>query len=104
MLPSATVEFAGVTTIELRVPLPTVKVVVPLTPEALAVMVTEPFFLPRAIPDPRTWAIFGLDDFQVSPLNKELVLPSLNSPVAVNLISVPLLMRGLLGLIVIATK
>ena len=69
MLPSATVEFAGVRTIELRVPVPTVNVVVPFTPDALAVMVTEPFFLPRAIPDPRTCAIFGFDDFQVSPLS-----------------------------------
>ena len=69
MLPSATVEFAGVMTIELRVPVPTVNVVVPFTPDALAVMVAEPFFLPRATPDTRTCAIFGFDDFQISPVS-----------------------------------
>ena len=68
VLPRLTVESAGAITIELSVPVPTVRVVVPFMPEALAVTVTEPFFFARAIPFPRTCAMLGLDVFQVSPL------------------------------------
>lgn len=45
-LPTKQVAVGGVTAIETRVPLPTVKVVVPVTPEAEAEIVTEPFFFP----------------------------------------------------------
>ena len=45
-LPTEQVAVAGVTATETRVPVPTVKVVVPVTPEDEAEIVTEPFFLP----------------------------------------------------------
>ncbi len=44
--PADTDEFVGVISIETRVPVPMVSVVVPLTPKAEAVMVTEPTFFP----------------------------------------------------------
>jgi len=40
------VGFAGVTTSETSVPVPTVRVVVPVTPDAVAEIVTDPPFLP----------------------------------------------------------
>jgi hypothetical protein len=42
--------------------------------------------------------------FQVRPLRLVEVLPSLNVPVAVNLIDVPFAIRALLGLMAIETK
>lgn len=104
VLPRVTVGFAGVTAIELSVPVPTVTVVVPVTPEALAETVTLPPFFPCTRPDARTWAMFGLEDFQVKPLKFEDVLPSLNLPVAVSFSDVPFAMRGLAGVMVIETR
>jgi hypothetical protein len=86
------------------VPVPTVRVVVPDTPKALAVIVTLPPFLPCAIPDERTEAMFGCCDFHETPLRFVATLPSLNVPVAVNLIRVPALMRGLAGDTVMDTR
>ena len=45
-LPTEHVAVGGVTAMETRLPLPTARVVVPVTPEAEAEIVTEPFFLP----------------------------------------------------------
>ena len=45
-----------------------------------------------------------MEDFQLSPLRFEPVLPSLNLPVAVNLIDVPWLILGFAGLMVIETS
>jgi hypothetical protein len=64
------------------VPVPTVKPVVPFTPEADAVIVTVPPFLPWAIPVERTEAVFGFDDFQLTPARLPPELPSLKVPVA----------------------
>ena len=86
------------------VPVPTVRVVVPDTPKALAVIVTLPPFLPCAIPDERTEAMFGCCDFHETPLRFVATLTSLNVPVAVNLIRVPALMRGLAGDTVMDTR
>jgi len=83
---------------DVSVPVPTVRVVVPLIPDAVAEIVTVPAFLPWARPDPRTWAIFGFDDFHNRPLRLLEVLPSLNVPTAVNFSEVPFSIRGLLGL------
>ena len=95
---------AGVTTIDTSVPVPTVRVVVPDIPKALAVIETLPLFLPCAMPVARTEAMFGCCDFQETPLRFVATLPSLNVPVAVNLIKVPALMRGLAGDTVIDTR
>jgi hypothetical protein len=87
-----------------RVPLPTVSVVLPVTPEAVAEMVTDPPFLPWASPDPRMEAMFGLEDFQEIPLRFVATLASLKVPLAVNLMDVPFEMRGFAGRTVIATR
>jgi hypothetical protein len=83
---------------DVRVPVPTVRAVVPLIPAAVAEIVTVPAFLPWARPDPRTWTTFGLEDFHDRPLRLLEVLPSLNVPTAVNFSDVPFSIRGLLGL------
>ena len=103
-VPAAAVGFGGVKATDTRVPVPTISVVVPVTPEALAEIVTDPPFLPWAIPDPRMEAMLGFEDFQEIPLRLVATLESLNVPVAVNLIDVPLAMRGLAGSTVIETK
>jgi hypothetical protein len=59
MPPATAVGFTGVMMSETNVPVPTVRVVVPVTPDAIAEIVTDPPFLPWAIPDPRMDAIFG---------------------------------------------
>ena len=56
------------------------------------------------MPDDRTEATFGWFDFQETPPRFVATLPSLNVPVAVNLIKVPTLMRGLAGDTVIDTR
>lgn len=103
-VPTVHVGAAGVSASETRVPVPTVSVVLPLTPDAEAVIVTVPFLLPCAIPDARTEAKLGLDDFHETPLRLVATLPSLNVPVAVNLIDVPFSMRGFAGETAIETR
>jgi len=102
--PAAAVEFAGVTMSETKVPVPTVSVVVPVTPDAVAEIVTVPPFLPWAIPEPRREAILGLEDFQEIPLRLVAGLPSLNMPRAVNLIDVPFAILGFGGSTEIETR
>jgi len=102
--PTVFVATAGETARDTRVPVPTVRVVVPFTPEADAEIVTEPFFFPCAIPLLRIEAMLGFDDFQLSPARLLLVLPSLNVPVAVNLIDVRAAIRGFAGLTVMLTR
>jgi hypothetical protein len=102
--PAVAVGVAGVTASETSVPVPIVKVVVPVTPDAEAEMVTVPPFFPCAMPDERIDAILGFDDFHEIPLRFVATLPSLNVPVAVSLIDVPFEIRGLTGLMAIETK
>ena len=104
VLPWLQVGLAGEIATEDRVPVPTVRVVVPLTPEADAVIVTVPPFFPCAIPLERTEAMFGFDDFQLTPARFPPELPSLNVPVAVNMMEVRAEILGFAGLIVIPTK
>lgn len=82
----------------------TVTVVVPLIPEAVAVMVTLPSFLPLTTPVERMEAICGLDDFHVKPLRLLVVLPSLKVPMAVNLSNVCCCILGLAGLMAMLTR
>jgi hypothetical protein len=102
--PTAAVGLTGAMASETNVPVPTVSVVVPVTPDAVAEMVTEPLFFPCTTPELRMDAIFGFEDFHVRPLRFVAVLPSLKFPVAVNLSNVPLAILGFAGLIVIDTK
>jgi len=98
VVPTAAVGATGVTARETSVPVPTVSVVLPVTPEPDAEMVTVPPFLPWASPEPRIEAIFGLEDLQETPLRFVATLPSLNVPVAVNLMDVPFAILALAGL------
>jgi hypothetical protein len=104
VFPRVTDESRGVIATDVRVPVPTVRVVVPLIPAELAETVTVPAFLPWARPEPRTWAIFGFEDFHDKPLRLLEVLPSLNVPTAVNFSVVPFSIRGLLGLMLMDTR
>jgi hypothetical protein len=98
LVPTAAVGATGVTARETSVPVPTVGVVLPVTPEADAEMVTVPPSLPWASPEPRIEARFGLEDFQEMPLRFVATLPSLNVPVAVNLRDVPFAILAFAGL------
>ncbi len=102
--PAVAVGATGVIAIETSVPVPTVNVVVPVMPDAVADMVAVPPFLPCAMPDERMEAMLGLEDLHDTPLRLVAMLASLKVPVAVNLISVPFEMRGLTGVMVIETK
>jgi len=104
VLPKLHVTLAGEIASDDSVPVPTVSVVVPDTPEADAVMVTDPPFLPCAIPLDRTEAIFGFDDFQLTPARFPPVLPSLKVPVAVNLIEVRAAILGFAGVMLMPTR
>lgn len=104
VLPSVTVGFAGVMAMEVKVALLTVSKVVPATPEALAVIVTEPSFLPLATPLERIEAMFGWFDFQDKPLRLLAILPSLKVPLAVNRMSVCSSTFGFAGLMVMLTR
>jgi len=104
VFPRVTDESRGVIATDVRVPVPTVRVVVPLIPAELAEIVTVPAFLPWARPEPRTWAMFGFEDFHDRPLRLLEVLPSLNVPTAVNFSDVPFWIRGLLGLMLMDTR
>ncbi len=95
---------AGVTTSETSVPVPIVRVVLPVTPDEDAEIVTVPPFFPCAIPVERIEAILGFDDFHDMPARFVATLPSLNVPVAVNFIEVPLSILGFAGFTVIETK
>jgi hypothetical protein len=53
VLPTVMDGFAGEIATETSVPVPTINVAVPLTPELVAVIVTVPAFLPWASPDER---------------------------------------------------
>jgi len=104
VVPVAAVGAAGVIASDTSVPVRTVRVVVPLMPEAVAVTVTDPPFLPCAIPLPRTLAMFGFEDFHDTPLKFVATLPSLKVPVAVSLMEVPLAINGFAGTIEIETR
>ena len=102
--PAFAVTVAGVTASDTSVPVPTVKVVLPVTPEEEAEIVTVPPFFPWVMPVERMEARFGFDDFQVIPTRLLATLPSLKVPLAVNLRVVPFSIRGLAGFTVIAVR
>lgn len=104
VLPKLHVTLAGEIASDDSVPVPTVSVVVPDTPEADAVIVTDPPFFPWAIPLDRTEAMFGFDDLQLTPARLPPVLPSLKVPVATNLIEVRAAILGFAGVMVIPTR
>jgi hypothetical protein len=104
VLPAAAVGAAGVRASETSVPVPTVRLVLPVIPDAEAEITTVPLFFPCAIPVERTDATFGFDDFHAIPARFEATLPSLNVPLAVYLIEVPFSILAPAGLTVIDTR
>ncbi len=104
VLPALHVAFAGEIARDCSVPVPTVRLVVPCTPEAEAVIVTDPPFFPCAIPLPRIEEMLGFDDLHVTPARFPPVLPSLKVPSATNLIEVWTTILGFAGLMVIPTR
>lgn len=83
VVPTAMLEFAGVTASETRVALVTVKDAVPFTEPELAVMVAVPVPVLVTKPVASTVAIEFEDEVQVSEGNS-WVLPSSKLPIAVN--------------------
>lgn len=104
VLPALQLAGFGETASETSVPLPIVSVVVPVTPEEEAEIVTDPAFLPCATPVERIKARFGFEDFHETPARFVAVLPSLKVPVAENLIDVRVMILGFAGLIVMLTR
>ncbi len=102
--PTVAVGEAGVIKSDTRVPVPIVRVVVPVTPDEDAEMVTEPPFFPCAIPELRMEARFGFEDFHMIPVRFVPVLPSLKVPVAVSLIDVPFAILGFDGVMLMETS
>jgi hypothetical protein len=104
VLPAAAVGAAGVSASETSVPVPTVRLVLPVMPDADAEITTVPLFFPWAMPVERIEATFGFDDFQEMPARFEATLPSLNVPVAVYFSDVPLSILAPAGFTVMDTK
>jgi len=71
--PVLTVAFVGVMATETRVPEPTVTMVVPLTPDKVAVTLSVPAFLAWRVPLPRMLARLFFEDRQV-PMRYNLPL------------------------------
>jgi hypothetical protein len=102
--PADAVGAAGVSASETSVPVPTVRLVLPVMPDADAEIVTVPLFFPCAMPLERIEARFGFDDFHEIPARFVATLPSLNVPVAVYLIDVPFAILAPAGFTAIETK
>jgi len=104
VLPAGAVGAAGVRATETSVPVPTVRLVLPVIPDEEAEITTVPLFFPCAIPVERIEARFGFDDFHEIPARFEATLPSLNVPLAVYLSDVPFSILAPAGLTVIDTR
>jgi hypothetical protein len=104
LLPADAVAAAGVIASDTSVPVPTVRLVLPVMPDAVAKIVTVPPFLPWAMPLERMEAILGFEDFHEMPARFVATLPSLKLPLAVNLSDVPFAILGFVGLTVIDTR
>lgn len=104
IVPALAVAVAGVTASDTSVPVPTVRVVVPVTPDDDAEIVAVPPFLPCTIPVERIEATLGFDDLQEIPARLVATLASLNVPVAVSCSEVCDDILGFGGLMVMETK
>ncbi len=103
VVPTAMLEFAGVTAMETRVAALTVSVAVPLTPPDEAVMVAVPVPVLLANPVESMVAIEVEDEDQVSGVSN-CMLPSSKLPTAVNCTVVPSAMVGAAGVTAIETR
>lgn len=102
--PAIAVTGVGVTASDTKVPVPTVRLVPPLTPEADTVIVAVPALFPWTIPVERTEATLGFDDLHATPARFVATLPSLNVPVAVSFRDVCDAILGFAGAMLIDTK
>jgi len=103
VVPTAMLEFAGVTAIETRLAEVTVSDAVPLTPPDVAVMVTIPLPVLLANPVASMLVTDVEDEDQVREVSN-CVLPSSKLPTAVNCKVVPKAIEGVAGLTAMETK
>lgn len=103
VVPTAMLEFAGVTATETKFAEVTVSDAVPLTPPDVAVTVTIPVPVLLANPVASIFATDVEDDDQVREVSN-CVLPSSKLPTAVNCKVVPKAIEGVAGLTAIETK
>ncbi len=103
VVPTAMLEFAGVTAMETSVAAVTVSDAVPLTPPDVAVMVAVPVPVLLANPMESMLATEVEDEDQVREVSN-CVLPSSKLPTAVNCTVVPTAMEGVAGVTAIDTR
>ena len=103
VVPTAMLEFAGVTAMETRAAAVTVSDAVPLTPPDVAVMVAVPVPVLLANPVESMLVTEVEDEDQVREVSN-CVLPSSKLPTALNCTVVPNAMEGVAGVTVIETK
>lgn len=83
-VPDAIEVLVGEATSETRLGAVTVRVALPVTPETVAAMATEPGILLVTMPARETVAMLRFDELQLADCVRSLLLPSLYLPVAVN--------------------
>jgi len=103
VVPTAMLEFAGVTAIETRAAAVTVRDAVPLIPPDVAVMVAVPVPVLLANPVASIAATDVEDEDQVREVSN-CVLPSSKLPTAVNCKVVPIAMEGVAGVTAIEAR
>jgi hypothetical protein len=103
VVPTAMLEFAGVTAIDTSVAAVTVSDAVPLTDPDVAVIVVVPALTPDASPPELTLATELDNEFHVTDVNS-CVLPSSKLPTALNCCWVPTAIDGVAGLTEIEVK
>ena len=103
VVPTAMLEFAGVTAIETRVAALTLREAVPVTPPEAAVIVVLP--IPTAVANPvePTEATAPLEKDQLAEVSN-CVLPSSKLPTALNCCVVPRAMEVVAGLTAIESR
>lgn len=103
VVPTAILEFAGVTAIETRVAALTVREALPVTPPDTALIVVLP--VPTAVANPAevTVATPGAEEDHVIEVSN-CVLPSSKLPTALNCCVVPTAIEGVAGLTAIESR
>src|SRR6266478_2112692 len=103
VVPTAILEFAGITAIETSVAALTVREALPVTPPELAVIVVLPVPTAVAKPEELTEATLAADEDHVTEVNN-CVLPSSKVPTALNCCVVPTAIEGVAGLTAIESR
>ena len=103
VVPTAMLEFAGLTAMETRVAAVTFNDAVPMTPPDVAVIVAAPVPVVLANPVASILATDVEDEDQVREVSN-CVLPSSKLPTAVNCKVVPIAMDGVAGVTAIETR